>query len=190
MNIQSGDTVSYICLSTWNGGKIVCLSVSGETTTDNTVTETAEPATEPTVVPTTEPTTEPTAAPTAAPTAEPTTEPTTGPTAAPVTTPSGSDSTLTGQFQIRSDWGSGGLGTITIENTTGQTFTDGWTVEFTVDREITSMWSGEMTSLGNGRYKVSNPGWSKYLAAGDTIQLDFSVGSGTSAPTISDIILY
>jgi endoglucanase len=115
---------------------------------------------------------------------------TVAPTKEPVDTSSSGGSTLSGTIQIRSDWGSGGLGTITIENTTGTTFTDGWTVEFTVDREITSMWSGELVSLGDGRYKVSNPGWSKYLAAGDTIQLDFSVGSGTSTPTISDIVLY
>jgi endoglucanase len=197
MNITSGSNVSYLCLSTWNGGKIVRLSISSgtkdtTTTVVTTPTTTVEPTTEPTVVPTTVPTVAPTAKPvaTAAPTtAKPTTTPqvTLAPTAAPTT----SDTTsLTGTFEIRSDWGSGGLGTITIKNTTGKTFTDGWTVEFTVDRDITSMWSGEMTSLGNGRYKVSNPGWSTYLAAGDTIQLDFSVGSGTTTPTISNITLY
>lgn len=183
MNIQPGSNVSYICLSTWNGGKIIRLSIANKEAAVEP-TPTVEPTKEPT--PTVEPTTEP--VPTVEPTEEPT--PTVAPTTEPTTPPSGEGDEVSGTFKMNSDWGSGGLGTIEIKNTTGRTFTDGWTVEFTVDREITSMWSGEMVSLGNGRYQVSNPGWSKYLAAGDTIKLDFSVGSGSATPSISDITIY
>ena len=55
LKIKKSSTVSYICLYTWNGGKIVSLSISDRTA-------------KPTVAPTTVPTTAPTVAPTVAPT--------------------------------------------------------------------------------------------------------------------------
>ena len=207
LNIQSSSNVSYICLSSWNGGKIVKLSIAGKDSEVTTEPETEAPTEAPTEATTEAPTEPETEAPTEAPTepeTEPATEaptettteaPTEAPTEATTEAPteaetSGSGSSLTGTIKVTSDWGSGGLGHIEIQNTSGTTFTDGWTVEFTVDREITSMWSGVLVSLGNGRYKVSNPSWDKYLAAGGTIKLDFAFGSGTANPSITDIEIY
>ena len=118
----------------------------------------------PTIAPTVEPTVAPTQAPTAAPTTEPTVAPTVAPTTAPTTAPS-DDSKVTGTVKLTSDWGSGGIAQITLTNNSGVSFTNGWTVEFTLDREITSMWSGECTSLGGNRYRISNPSWDGNWAA-------------------------
>ena len=166
LNIKDNSNVSYLCLSVWNGGKIVKLSIAGNGS------ETPEP------------TVEPTAAPTIAPTVEPTVAPTTAPTTAP-----SDDSKVTGTVKLTSDWGSGGIAQITLTNNSGVSFTNGWTVEFTLDREITSMWSGECTSLGGNRYRISNPGWDGNWAAGKTITLNCGVGGGSGAPVISDIVL-
>ncbi|MCR5585914.1 MAG: cellulase family glycosylhydrolase [Lachnospiraceae bacterium] len=187
MNISDGDSVSYLSLYSWNGGKIVSLSVSDSSEVAEEEEATATPVV--TEAPTEAPTVAPTATPTVAPTATPTVEPTATPVVEESSDSSDSSDSIDATITITSDWGSGGLGTIEFTNTTGKTFTDGWTVEFTLDREITSMWSGRLVSLGNNRYQVLNPEWSTYLAAGETVTLNFSVGSGSSTPTISDVTL-
>lgn len=186
LNIKDNSNVSYLCLSVWNGGKIVKLSIAGNGS--ETPEPTVEPTAAPTIAPTVEPTVAPTQAPTAAPTTEPTVEPTVAPTTAPTTAPS-DDSKVTGTVKLTSDWGSGGIAQITLTNNSGVSFTNGWTVEFTLDREITSMWSGECTSLGGNRYRISNPGWDGNWASGKTITLNCGVGGGSGAPVISDIVL-
>ena len=186
LNIKDNSNVSYLCLSVWNGGKIVKLSIAGNGS------ETPEPTVEPTAAPTIAPTVEPTVAPTQAPTVAPTTEPTVAPTVAPTTAPTtapSDDSKVTGTVKLTSDWGSGAIAQITLTNNSGVSFTNGWTVEFTLDREITSMWSGECTSLGGNRYRISNPSWDGNWAAGKTITLNCGVGGGSGAPVISDIVL-
>lgn len=97
MNIKSTSKVTYLCLSAWNGGKIVSLTLSkvGGETPQPTVMPTVAPTATPTVAPTVAPTATPTVAPTVAPTAAPTVAPTVAPTAAPTTEPSG-DSKVTG----------------------------------------------------------------------------------------------
>ena len=182
LNIKANSSVTYLCLSVWNGGKIVSLSIAS---TDG---ETPEPTVAPTEAPTVAPTVAPTEVPTEAPTIAPTVAPTVAPTAAPTTTPAG-DSKVTGSVKLTSNWGSGGIAQITLTNETGVSYTNGWTVEFTLDREITSMWSGECVSLGNNRYRVSNPGWDGNWAAGKTMTLNCGVGAGSDSPVITDIVM-
>ena len=190
LNIKANSSVTYLCLSVWNGGKIVSLSIAstdGETP-EPTVAPTEAPTVAPTVAPTEAPTAAPTIAPTVAPTVAPTAAPTTAPTTTPTTTPAG-DSKVTGSVKLTSNWGSGGIAQITLTNETGVSYTNGWTVEFTLDREITSMWSGECVSLGNNRYRISNPGWDGNWAAGKTITLNCGVGAGSDSPVITDIVM-
>ena len=186
LNIKTNSSVTYLCLSVWNGGKIVSLSIAS--TDGETPEPTVAPTEAPTVAPTVAPTEAPTAAPTIAPTVAPTVAPTAAPTTAPTTTPAG-DSKVTGSVKLTSNWGSGGIAQITLTNETGVSYTNGWTVEFTLDREITSMWSGECVSLGNNRYRVSNPGWDGNWAARKTMTLNCGVGAGSDSPVITDIVM-
>ena len=186
LNIKTNSSVTYLCLSVWNGGKIVSLSIAS--TDGETPEPTVAPTEAPTVAPTVAPTEAPTAAPTIAPTVAPTVAPTAAPTTAPTTTPAG-DSKVTGSVKLTSNWGSGGIAQITLTNETGVSYTNGWTVEFTLDREITSMWSGECVSLGDNRYRISNPGWDGNWAAGKTITLNCGVGAGSDSPVITDIVM-
>ena len=186
LNIKANSSVTYLCLSVWNGGKIVSLSIAS--TDGETPEPTVAPTEAPTVAPTVAPTEVPTEAPTIAPTVAPTVAPTAAPTTAPTTTPAG-DSKITGSVKLTSNWGSGGIAQITLTNETGVSYTNGWTVEFTLDREITSMWSGECVSLGKNRYRISNPGWDGNWAAGKTITLNCGVGAGSDSPMITDIVM-
>ena len=186
LKIKTNSSVTYLCLSVWNGGKIVSLSIAS--TDGETPEPTVAPTEAPTVAPTVAPTEAPTAAPTIAPTVAPTVAPTAAPTTAPTTTPAG-DSKVTGSVKLTSNWGSGGIAQITLTNETGVSYTNGWTVEFTLDREITSMWSGECVSLGDNRYRISNPGWDGNWAAGKTITLNCGVGAGSDSPVITDIVM-
>ena len=153
-----------------------------------TVTPTVTPTVAPTATPTVTPTVTPSVAPTVTPTVTPSVAPPVAPTATPTVAPSDSDD-ITGSVKLESDWGSGGIVTISLKNNTSKTFTSGWTVEFTLSREITSMWSGNCESLGNNRYRVSNPAWSGYWGASDTITLNGAIGSGSGTPVITDIKL-
>ena len=186
LNIKTNSSVTYLCLSVWNGGKIVSLSIAS--TDGETPEPTVAPTEAPTVAPTVAPTEAPTVAPTIAPTVAPTVAPTAAPTTAPTTTPAG-DSKVIGSVKLTSNWGSGGIAQITLTNETGVSYTNGWTVEFTFGREITSMWSGECVSLGNNRYRISNPGWDGNWAAGKTITLNCGVGGGSNGPAITDIVI-
>ena len=186
LKIKTNSSVTYLCLSVWNGGKIVSLSIAS--TDGETPEPTVAPIEAPTVAPTVAPTEAPTVAPTIAPTVAPTVAPTAAPTTAPTTTPAG-DSKVTGSVKLTSNWGSGGIAQITLTNETGVSYTNGWTVEFTLDREITSMWSGECVSLGDNRYRISNPGWDGNWAAGKTITLNCGVGAGSDSPVITDIVM-
>ena len=186
LKIKTNSSVTYLCLSVWNGGKIVSLSIAS--TDGETPEPTVAPTEAPTVAPTVAPTEAPTVAPTIAPTVAPTVAPTAAPTTAPTTTPAG-DSKVTGSVKLTSNWGSGGIAQITLTNETGVSYTNGWTVEFTLDREITSMWSGECVSLGDNRYRISNPGWDGNWAAGKTITLNCGVGAGSDSPVITDIVM-
>ena len=186
LKIKTNSSVTYLCLSVWNGGKIVSLSIAS--TDGETPEPTVAPTEAPTVAPTVAPTEAPTVAPTIAPTVAPTVAPTAAPTTAPTTTPAG-DSKVTGSVKLTSNWGSGGIAQITLTNETGVSYTNGWTVEFTLDCEITSMWSGECVSLGDNRYRISNPGWDGNWAAGKTITLNCGVGAGSDSPVITDIVM-
>ena len=110
-------------------------------------------------------------------------------TTAPVTeAPSGSEVEAT--VEITSDWGQGGLGTITVKNTTGKSLVGGWTFEFDMDREIESTWSGNLVSYDGNHYVITNPDWSTDFAAGDSYTINFKAGTGASVPVISNAKLY
>lgn len=128
-----------------------------------------------------------TPSPSPAPTPTPSPDPI-DPTPSPVT-PSPSESNANAEINVTSDWGDGGLACITVTNTSGQDFNDGWAVTFHLDREITTCWYGTLEELGDGYYKITCPSWGSQLKAGDSVELNIQLGSGSSTPTLSDVVL-
>lgn len=82
-------------------------------------------------------------------------------------------------FLITSDWGTAANWSITITNTSGKDI-NGWEVEFTSDLNINQCWDCTFTSLGNGKYKISNPAW------GGSIKKDgkITLTGACSGPTL------
>ena len=93
-------------------------------------------------------------------------------------------------FEMTSDWGQGGIGQITIKNTSGTSFTEGWTLEFDLDCDITSCWSGNLVKSTNGHHIIKNPSWNGYLAAGETITLTFQLTKENNTPVLSNVTIY
>ena len=124
----------------------------------------------PTVAPTTQPTTEPTVEPTVAPTTQPTVEPT--------VVPAG----IKCEFKVANDWGSGRQCEIVITNDSGKAL-NGWTLTFTYNNHIDSLWGGELVSQSGNKVTVKNPSWATTLASGQSVSIGFVCsGSDTGAP--------
>ena len=88
---------------------------------------------------------------------------------------------------IQSDWGSGATVDFKFTNNTGVSFTNGWTVQITTNREITQLWSGGLVSVGNNTYQISNAEWDTSWENGETITVSGALGQGSGTLTIKDV---
>lgn len=86
-------------------------------------------------------------------------------------------------YATKDDWGSGFVGEVTITNN-DTTAIDGWTLEFTFDRDITSIWGAEIVSHVGNRYVVRAMSWCQHVAAGGSVTFGFQGATGgvTSGP--------
>ena len=87
-------------------------------------------------------------------------------------------------FQVTTDWGSGFGGQITLFNN-GASAINNWTLSFTWDKTITSIWDASIVSHTGAQYVITNAGWNAAIAPGGTASFGFngSAGSvGTDVP--------
>ncbi|WP_432799674.1 glycosyl hydrolase family 18 protein [Poriferisphaera sp. WC338] len=93
-------------------------------------------------------------------------------------------------ISIDSAWSNGFTATLTVTNPTEGAVSD-WTIEFTLPDGIgiSSLWNGEVSDLGDGRFSVSNTSWNGTLEAGASATLGF-VGAGVAGDGIevSDVV--
>ena len=80
-------------------------------------------------------------------------------------------------------------GEFKFTNNTGSTFNNGWTIQLKADREIKQLWQGELKSLGNDTYQISNPSWDATWENGETITIGGSLGKGSGNLNVSDVTL-
>ncbi len=88
-------------------------------------------------------------------------------------------------FQVVSDWGTGFGGQITLMNN-GTTPVTNWTLSFTWDRAITSIWDASIVSHTGNQYVITNAGWNANIAPGGTAPFGFNASPGnvgTDVPT-------
>ena len=90
---------------------------------------------------------------------------------------------------IQADWGDGANVEFKFTNNTGSTFNNGWTIQLKADREIKQLWQGELKSLGNDTYQISNPSWDATWENGETITIGGSLGKGSGNLNVSDVTL-
>ncbi len=87
-------------------------------------------------------------------------------------------------FAVTSDWGSGFGGQVTINNTQTNAVSN-WTLSFTWDRSITSIWDASIESHIGTSYVITNAGWNSTIPAKGSVDFGFngSPGNvGTDAP--------
>lgn len=94
---------------------------------------------------------------------------------------------VTVSANIQADWGSGATVEFRFTNNTGTSFTNGWTIQLTTDREVTQLWSGSMKSLGNNMYQFTNPEWDTTWENGETITVCGALGTGNGALTVTNV---
>jgi chitinase len=89
--------------------------------------------------------------------------------------------TVTAQFTVVQDWGSGWEGKYTITNGTSSTI-NGWRLEFDMPAggAINSWWDADVTRSGQ-HYVAVNKSWAATLAAGASFSWGFN-GSGAKPP--------
>ena len=78
-----------------------------------------------------------------------------------------------------------------MKNTTGIAITNGWTLEFDSNFDITSIWNAEIVSRVGTKYTVKSLSWNGSLAAGSTVKFGFngSMTGGSTTPAISGAII-
>ena len=100
-------------------------------------------------------------------------------------TPSTGDASA--DYSVTSDWGSGYVALVTV--TAGDSDLDGWTVEFDSPDDITSVWSGEITSHVDDHYVVQNAAWNGTVAAGLNTTFGFQATTDGTTPTVSNFVI-
>jgi hypothetical protein len=83
----------------------------------------------------------------------------------------------TASFEDTSDWGTGFGGQITLSNN-GSAPINNWTVSFTWDRLITSIWDASIVSHTGNSYVITNAGWNSTIAAGGSVDFGFNGSPG------------
>ncbi|MEB3161137.1 MAG: glycosyl hydrolase family 18 protein [Synechocystis sp.] len=80
-------------------------------------------------------------------------------------------------FSVVQDWGTGFQGEIILTNTTGL-LVENWTLTFTADFDITSLWNANLVSKIGNQYTIKCKDWNPDLDPGETISFGFN---GTAA---------
>lgn len=86
-------------------------------------------------------------------------------------------------FKVTADWGTGANWSITLTNTSGKDI-NGWEVEFTSPININQCWDCTFTSLGNGKYKISNPAWGGALKKDGSVTITGACAGGSQGKSI------
>lgn len=84
-------------------------------------------------------------------------------------------------------WTTGSIAEVTLTNTTGLDFYDGWTVEFDCEREITSLWGATLVGHEGNHYIVTNPSYKKELLQGESIVFGFLTGDVTGSGEFTNV---
>jgi aryl-phospho-beta-D-glucosidase BglC (GH1 family) len=91
-------------------------------------------------------------------------------------------------FAVVNDWGSGYQGQITITDNLS-TPINNWSLQFTFDHPITSMWNGTIASQAGNQYVVANAGYDADIAPGSSVTIGFLGAPGNVADQPTGMML-
>jgi len=90
------------------------------------------------------------------------------------------------RFRATSDWGSGFVGEVRIENRGSEPIA-GWTLEFDLARSIDSIWSASVQGHSGDRYEIAPASWTETIAAGGSVTFGFT-GSPGAPPVLGNVV--
>ncbi len=83
-------------------------------------------------------------------------------------------------YTVRSDWGTGFDGIITIKNISDKTIED-WTLTLELNNEVSNLWGAEVRGHEGTCYELACPAYAQNIAPGQSVEIGFTVQAGTSA---------
>src|SRR5262249_19549751 len=83
-------------------------------------------------------------------------------------------------FTVASDWGSGFVGQIELENT-GSAAISSWQIEFDLGGQLVSLWNGQ-PSVAATHYAVRDLGWNGAIQPGASTVFGFQIASSGAVP--------
>jgi chitodextrinase len=83
-------------------------------------------------------------------------------------------------FADTDDWGTGFIGAVTIENTSGSVL-NGWTLTFNLSQTITDIWNAVLVSHVGDTYVVANEPWDPTITKGGSVSFGFQTDGGNPA---------
>jgi len=92
------------------------------------------------------------------------------------------------QMTAASDWGSGFVASVKVTNTTGAAL-NGWTMKFTLDREIKNIWDAKLVSRQGDCYTITNEAWNSQIPKDGTFTFGFEAHGGNGNTKLTDVVL-
>lgn len=92
------------------------------------------------------------------------------------------------QLVATNDWGSGFIGAASVTNTTGAPL-NGWTLCFTLDREIVNIWDAVLVERQGNRYVITNEAWNGNIPNQGKINFGFEAHGGNGNVQMTDVTL-
>lgn len=107
-------------------------------------------------------------------------------------TSTGSGSTATANasfaFTVTSDWGSGFGGQIVVTNDQATPISN-WTLAFSFDHNITSIWNATVVSQSGNQYLIGPASWDTTIPAGGSVSFGFNGDPGNVVDTPTNYVL-
>lgn len=88
------------------------------------------------------------------------------------------DNKVTASMEVTSEWSNGAICNITVTNQSGKDLTEGWTLDFDLNRQIKSIWCADLKESKEGHYTVTNPNWKPVLADGESYTFGILTDAG------------
>ena len=102
--------------------------------------------------------------------------------------PTAPASSLSAEFNVVSDWGSGFTGDVTVRNDSDASL-EGWNVSFDFAGEISSIWNAEILSRNGSTYNVRGLNWNDGIAAGGSVSFGFTATPGGAAAVLDQFLI-
>jgi aryl-phospho-beta-D-glucosidase BglC (GH1 family) len=91
-------------------------------------------------------------------------------------------------YTVNSDWGTGFVAGITLRNN-GTAAMNGWTLEFDLAANITSIWNAVILGHVGNHYVLGPAAWDVVIAPGATVSLGFQGTPGNVSRTLSRVLV-